>query len=157
MRMTIADTEIKVAWENNPSVKALEEMCRDGELTIQMSRYGGFEQVGSCSDKNQSWRHCALFRQSDGNVLRIQFLGIYQAGQDNRLYKKRNKKTAGNKGCDGNSGCAVKIQRRKFLAGSRAIIRKLAWLIYTILAVFNQSSFCYIFRYRKLDKGDFRI
>nr|WP_289064074.1 cyclophilin-like fold protein [uncultured Anaerostipes sp.] len=47
MRMTIADTEIKVAWENNPSVKALEEMCRDGELTIQMSRYGGFEQVGS--------------------------------------------------------------------------------------------------------------
>lgn len=47
MRMTIADTEIKVAWENNPSVKALEEMCRDGAITIQMSRYGGFEQVGS--------------------------------------------------------------------------------------------------------------
>ena len=47
MRMTIADTEIKVAWENNPSAKALEEMCRDEAITIQMSRDGGFEQVGS--------------------------------------------------------------------------------------------------------------
>ena len=143
MRMTIADTEIKVAWENNPSVKALEEMCRDGELTIQMSRYGGFEQVGSIGKslprkdvqtktspgdivlysgsqmvmfygsnswaytrlgKNQSWRHCALFRQSDGNVLRIQFLGIYQAGENDRILRKRIKKAAWNKECDSNAG-----------------------------------------------------
>lgn len=47
MRMMIADTEVKAAWENNPSVRALEEMCKDKPLTIQMSRYGGFEQVGN--------------------------------------------------------------------------------------------------------------
>ena len=47
MKMMIADTEVKAAWENNPSVRVLEEMCKDKPLTIQMSRYGGFEQVGS--------------------------------------------------------------------------------------------------------------
>nr|WP_288348416.1 cyclophilin-like fold protein [uncultured Anaerostipes sp.] len=154
MRMTIADTEIKVAWENNPSVKALEEMCRDGELTIQMSRYGGFEQVGSIGKSLP--RKDVQTKTSPGDIVLYsgsQMVMFY--GSNSWAYTRLG--TAGNKGCDGNSGCAVKIQRRKFLAGSRAIIRKLAWLIYTILAVFNQSSFCYIFRYRKLDKGDFRI
>ena len=44
MRLLIGKTEVPVAWEKNASVKALQELC---PLTIQMSRYGGFEQVGS--------------------------------------------------------------------------------------------------------------
>ncbi len=34
-----------VAWEDNESVDALKELARDG-LSIPMSMYGGFEQVG---------------------------------------------------------------------------------------------------------------
>ena len=44
MRLLIGKTEVPVAWEKNASVKALQDIC---PLTIQMSRYGGFEQVGS--------------------------------------------------------------------------------------------------------------
>ena len=45
MQMKINDTPVTVAWENNESVSALKELAMDG-LTIQMSMYGGFEQVG---------------------------------------------------------------------------------------------------------------
>ena len=45
MVMTINDTKVDVTWENNASVKELEELAADG-LTISMSMYGGFEQVG---------------------------------------------------------------------------------------------------------------
>ena len=45
MQMEINDTPVTVAWENNESVSALKELAMDG-LTIQMSMYGGFEQVG---------------------------------------------------------------------------------------------------------------
>ena len=47
LRMKIGDTDVAVDWENNESVEALKNLCRDGSLTIQMSMYGGFEQVGS--------------------------------------------------------------------------------------------------------------
>ena len=47
MRMKIGDTETAVEWEKNESVEALKELCRNAPLTIQMSMYGGFEQVGS--------------------------------------------------------------------------------------------------------------
>jgi len=46
MQMTIGETKVKVNWEDNDSVKALWELCREKPLTIQMSMYGGFEQVG---------------------------------------------------------------------------------------------------------------
>ena len=46
MQMKINDTPVTVAWENNESVSALKELAMDG-LTIRMSMYGGFEQVGS--------------------------------------------------------------------------------------------------------------
>ena len=46
MRMKINETDVEVAWEDNESVEALKELARDG-LHIQMSMYGGFEQVGS--------------------------------------------------------------------------------------------------------------
>ena len=46
MKMTIGETPVRVEWENNESVEALRDLAREG-LTIQMSMYGGFEQVGS--------------------------------------------------------------------------------------------------------------
>ena len=46
LKMTIAGTEVTVDWEDNASVEALRELCKNGELTIVMSMYGGFEQVG---------------------------------------------------------------------------------------------------------------
>ena len=45
MQMRINGNPVTVAWENNDSVAALREMAKDG-LTIRMSMYGGFEQVG---------------------------------------------------------------------------------------------------------------
>ena len=45
MVMKIDDTKVDVAWENNTSVDELKELAADG-LTISMSMYGGFEQVG---------------------------------------------------------------------------------------------------------------
>ena len=45
MVMTINDTKVDVTWENNASVAELKELAEDG-LTISMSMYGGFEQVG---------------------------------------------------------------------------------------------------------------
>ncbi len=44
MRLSIGGTAVPVTWENNASVEALKALC---PLTIQMSMYGGFEQVGS--------------------------------------------------------------------------------------------------------------
>ena len=46
MQMRIGDIPVDVRWEDNASVKALKALAADG-LTIEMSRYGGFEQVGS--------------------------------------------------------------------------------------------------------------
>lgn len=46
MQMKIGETDVKVVWEDNESVAALKELARDG-LHIEMSMYGGFEQVGS--------------------------------------------------------------------------------------------------------------
>ena len=47
LEMKIGDTPVAVAWEDNEAVAALKEYCRDLTLTIPMSMYGGFEQVGS--------------------------------------------------------------------------------------------------------------
>ena len=46
MRLKIGSTAVSVAWEQNESVEALKALLTDGPLTIQMSPYGGFEQVG---------------------------------------------------------------------------------------------------------------
>ena len=47
MQLKIGETDVAVEWENNASVKALRALCADTPLTIRMSMYGGFEQVGS--------------------------------------------------------------------------------------------------------------
>lgn len=46
LTLKIDDIEVAVIWTNNDSVKALKNLAKDG-LTINMSKYGGFEQVGS--------------------------------------------------------------------------------------------------------------
>ena len=43
MRLLIGETEVPVTWEENASVEALRALC---PVTVQMSMYGGFEQVG---------------------------------------------------------------------------------------------------------------
>ena len=46
MKMKIADTPVTVVWEDNASVQALQKLAENGPLVINMSMYGGFEQVG---------------------------------------------------------------------------------------------------------------
>ena len=52
MQMMIGETPVTVAWEDNVSVEALRALAEgllpaEEGLTIEMSMYGGFEQVGS--------------------------------------------------------------------------------------------------------------
>ncbi len=44
--LKIDGIEVDVIWADNDSVKVLKNLAKDG-LTINMSKYGGFEQVGS--------------------------------------------------------------------------------------------------------------
>ncbi|HQA85892.1 MAG TPA: cyclophilin-like fold protein [Erysipelotrichaceae bacterium] len=46
LTLKIDDIEVDVIWTDNDSVRALKNLAKDG-LTINMSKYGGFEQVGS--------------------------------------------------------------------------------------------------------------
>lgn len=46
LTLKIDGIEIDVIWADNDSVKALKNLTKDG-LTINMSKYGWFEQVGS--------------------------------------------------------------------------------------------------------------
>ena len=45
--MKIGDEAVTIEWEDNESVVALKELLREQSMSIQMSMYGGFEQVGS--------------------------------------------------------------------------------------------------------------
>lgn len=51
LKMKIGDTAVQVEWEKNESVEALKNLCVDEPLTIKMSMYGGFEQVGSIGSR----------------------------------------------------------------------------------------------------------
>lgn len=46
LTLKIDDIEVDVIWADNDSVRALKNLAKNG-LTINMSKYGGFEQVGS--------------------------------------------------------------------------------------------------------------
>lgn len=46
LTLRIDGIEVDVIWADNDSVKALKNLAKDG-LTINMSKYGGFEQIGS--------------------------------------------------------------------------------------------------------------
>lgn len=45
MTLKIGEREVQVSWEDNDSVEDLKKLAASG-LTIKMSMYGGFEQVG---------------------------------------------------------------------------------------------------------------
>lgn len=47
LQLKIADTVVEVDWEDNESVAALKNLVNEKQLTVHMSMYGGFEQVGS--------------------------------------------------------------------------------------------------------------
>ena len=47
MKMLINNTSVTVEWEENAAVAALKETVKTNLLTVRMSMYGGFEQVGS--------------------------------------------------------------------------------------------------------------
>lgn len=47
LTLKINDTPVPVIWEENASADALRELVRETPLTVSMSPYGGFEQVGS--------------------------------------------------------------------------------------------------------------
>ena len=51
MRMKIGDTYVTVEWEKNESVAALRALTAEGPLAIEMSMYGGFEQVGAIGQR----------------------------------------------------------------------------------------------------------
>ena len=46
MKLWIGETAVSVAWEDNDAVRALRALVAEQPLTIEMSMYGGFEQVG---------------------------------------------------------------------------------------------------------------
>ena len=47
LKMRINGQELTVIWEGNESVDALLALASDSPITVEMSMYGGFEQVGS--------------------------------------------------------------------------------------------------------------
>ena len=47
MKLWINNKEVPVTWAQNDSVTALRELAGGDGLTVSMSMYGGFEQVGS--------------------------------------------------------------------------------------------------------------
>lgn len=47
IKIRIDDIEVDVEWEDNESVDALKSLLKTGDITVYMSMYGGFEQVGA--------------------------------------------------------------------------------------------------------------
>ena len=47
MKMSIGGTDVTVEWEDNQAVADLQALVADAPLTVNLSMYGGFEQVGS--------------------------------------------------------------------------------------------------------------
>ena len=61
--LKIDGIEVDVMWADNDSVKALKNLAKDG-LNINMSKYGGFEQVGSIGSTltSSDYRTALYFR-----------------------------------------------------------------------------------------------
>ncbi len=47
LHLYIDDLEVQVDWQDNDSISELADLAKKGDIVIKMSRYGGFEQVGS--------------------------------------------------------------------------------------------------------------
>ena len=76
MRMKIGETDVEVVWEDNESVAALKELARDG-LHIQMSMYGGFEQVGPIGSSLPAEDHQTTTQAGDIVLYSGEQLGIF--------------------------------------------------------------------------------
>ena len=50
LKLFVNGEKLSVEWENNESVDALAQLASEETLTIGMSMYGGFEQVGSIGE-----------------------------------------------------------------------------------------------------------
>ena len=72
MKMKIGETAVEVAWEDNDSVAALRELAQEG-LTVRMSMYGGFEQVGPIG--------CSLPRRDEETVTSSGDVVLYAGNQ----------------------------------------------------------------------------
>lgn len=46
IEMRVNGVVLSVRWEENEAVEALAELLKQGDVTVQTRRYGGFEQVG---------------------------------------------------------------------------------------------------------------
>ena len=46
MKLSIDGSNVSVAWENNQAVSDLKALATENPLTVELSSYGGFEQVG---------------------------------------------------------------------------------------------------------------
>ena len=72
---TIDGKEVSVTWKDNDSVKALRELLKDKSIVIKMSKYGGFEQVGSIgknlpsNDKNITTKPGDIVLYSDDQIV----------------------------------------------------------------------------------------
>ncbi len=64
MTLRIGETEVPVTWEDNPSVEALKALL---PLTVQLSMYGGFEQVGPLGQ--EIVRNDAQTRTEPGDIV----------------------------------------------------------------------------------------
>jgi len=65
MYLKIDETRVEVTWEENASVDALKELCKDEDLVIEMSKYGGFEQVGSIGQELPREDHSTVTEWGD--------------------------------------------------------------------------------------------
>ena len=50
LKMKIDGKPVAVEWIDNEAVQALKKRAEEGNITVQMSMYGGFEQVGSLGE-----------------------------------------------------------------------------------------------------------
>lgn len=75
MTLSVNDQKLNVVWEDNDAVKALREMAEAGPVTIKMSPYGGFEQVGPIgkdlpnNDKNMTSSPGDIFLYSGNQIV----------------------------------------------------------------------------------------
>ncbi|MCR5068094.1 MAG: hypothetical protein K6A14_08570 [Erysipelotrichaceae bacterium] len=51
LHLSIDNREVPVTWETNRSVTALQQLASEKDIAVKMSRYGGFEQVGSLGSR----------------------------------------------------------------------------------------------------------
>lgn len=54
MKLFINDTEVPVIWEDEPAVAEIMEDAAKGDIVVNMSMYGNFEQVGPLGKKYSS-------------------------------------------------------------------------------------------------------